>query len=88
MPVIVPPDPLIRAKVEERRRADQAGVDAHLRSSRVVRGYHAQASDDSIGHVADFLFDEETWAIRYSLPIRVTGYPASMYSFLRNGFAL
>lgn len=65
MPVIVPPDPLIRAKVEARRRADQAGPDAHLRSSRVVRGYHIQASDDSIGHVADFLFDEKTWAIRY-----------------------
>jgi hypothetical protein len=60
MPVIVPPDPLIRAKVEERRRADQAGVDAHPRSSQVVRGYHIQASDDSIGHVADFLFDEDT----------------------------
>jgi hypothetical protein len=65
MPVIVPPDPLIRAEVEARRRADQAGPDAHLRSSRVVRGYHIQASDDSIGHVADFLFDEDSWAIRY-----------------------
>jgi len=65
MPVIVPTDPLVSAMVEERRRTDQAGIDAHLRSSQVVWGYHIQASDDSIGHVADFLFDEDSWAIRY-----------------------
>jgi sporulation protein YlmC with PRC-barrel domain len=61
MPVIMPPD----ADVEERRRTDHAGGDAHLRSSRAVQGYHVQASNDSIGHVADFLFDEATWGICY-----------------------
>lgn len=67
MPVILPPDPQIRAEAEERRRihAHRADNDAHLRSSRAVHGYHIQASDDSIGHVADFLFDEATWVIRY-----------------------
>jgi hypothetical protein len=30
-----------------------------------MRGYHVHATDGSIGHVDDFLVDEETWAVRY-----------------------
>jgi sporulation protein YlmC with PRC-barrel domain len=37
----------------------------HLRSSRQVIGYHIQASDGSLGHVQDFIVDDETWDIRY-----------------------
>lgn len=37
----------------------------HLRSAREVRGYHIQGSDDAIGHVEDYIVDDETWAIRY-----------------------
>jgi hypothetical protein len=36
-----------------------------LRSSAVVTGYDIQATDDSIGRVKDFVFDDESWAIRY-----------------------
>ena len=39
--------------------------DSHLRSTFDVSGYHIQALDDEIGHVDDFLIDDETWAIRY-----------------------
>jgi uncharacterized protein YrrD len=39
--------------------------DAHLRSSHHVSGYDIQATDDEIGHVEDFIIDDETWAIRY-----------------------
>jgi hypothetical protein len=39
--------------------------DAHLRSTHEVSGYHLQASDGEIGHVDDFVIDDETWAIRY-----------------------
>ena len=47
-------------------RARVAGSDdVHLRSSDEVKGYDIQAPDDSIGHVKDFIFDEESWAIRY-----------------------
>ena len=28
-------------------------------------GYHIQAFDGEIGHVEDFIFDDETWTIRY-----------------------
>ncbi|MEO7889701.1 MAG: PRC-barrel domain-containing protein [Vicinamibacterales bacterium] len=40
-------------------------ADSHLRSIKEVTGYHIQASDGEIGHVEDFLVDDETWAIRY-----------------------
>jgi len=33
--------------------------------SEKVRGFHLHASDGPIGHVDDFLFDEQTWTIRY-----------------------
>jgi sporulation protein YlmC with PRC-barrel domain len=49
-------------------RAPEPGVkhwDAHLRSANVVSGYHVQTAAEEIGHVKDFILDDETWAIRY-----------------------
>ncbi len=40
-------------------------ADRHLRSAREVRGYHVQGLDDSIGHIDDFIVDDETWEVRY-----------------------
>ena len=37
----------------------------HLRSTYAVSGYNVQALDGDIGHVKDFILDDETWAIRY-----------------------
>lgn len=37
----------------------------HLRSAKAIVGYRIHATDGEIGHVADFLVDDETWAIRY-----------------------
>lgn len=39
--------------------------DSHLRSTHAVTGYHLWARDGEIGHVEDFVIDDETWAIRY-----------------------
>jgi hypothetical protein len=39
--------------------------DAHLRSAKAVTGHHIEATDGSIGHVKDFIIDDETWAVRY-----------------------
>ena len=39
--------------------------DAHLRSTHDVSGHHLQAADGKIGHVEDFIIDDEAWAIRY-----------------------
>ena len=56
-------------ELEERRLADQMmqsrPADAHLRSARKVRRYRIAATDHGVGHVEDFLINDETWAIRY-----------------------
>jgi sporulation protein YlmC with PRC-barrel domain len=48
-------------------RAMDRPEDVHLRSSDHVTGYHIAGTDDEIGHVQDFIFDDESWAIRYLL---------------------
>ena len=44
---------------------DMEPAKSHLVSAIEVTGYHIQATDDVIGHVEDFIVDDETWAIRY-----------------------
>jgi hypothetical protein len=39
--------------------------DPNLRSTSAVTGHHIQAQDGEIGHVEDFIIDDETWSIRY-----------------------
>lgn len=39
--------------------------DPHLCSAKEVKGYHIRATDDDIGHVDEFLVDQDGWAIRY-----------------------
>ena len=39
--------------------------DPHLRSTKDVIGHSIQALDGEIGHVEDFVVDDETWIIRY-----------------------
>ena len=39
--------------------------DRHLRSTHAVSSYHIAALDGDIGHVEDFIVDDETWTIRY-----------------------
>jgi hypothetical protein len=39
--------------------------DPHLRSVEEVTGYHIQARDGQIGHVEDYIVDDETWEIHY-----------------------
>ena len=39
----------------------------HLRSVKEVTGYHIRAEDGEVGHVEDFILDEETWTIRYTV---------------------
>lgn len=48
---------------EMRRNEDQN--DPNLRSTHTVIDYWIHASDGHIGHVEDFLLDENTWSIRY-----------------------
>jgi hypothetical protein len=54
----LPPKTAAAAKGHEPRR-----VDGHLRSTRAVNGYHLKGTDDTVGHVCDFLMDAQSWAI-------------------------
>lgn len=50
--------------VGENIRKEREQGDPHLRSGREVVGYEIQATDDTVGHVEDFLFDDRDWSIR------------------------
>jgi hypothetical protein len=52
---------------EEMLAREHESTDPHLRSARDVTGYYLQATDGDLGHVEDFLVDDETWAIRYCI---------------------
>ena len=48
-----------------RAHASHAAGNAHLRSAHELHGYHVHGSDGTLGHVEDFIVDDETWQIRY-----------------------
>jgi hypothetical protein len=61
------PYPYITRDREQWKNHTKAGRnwDPHLRSTAAVAGYKIEAKDGAIGHVEDFVIDDETWAIRY-----------------------
>jgi sporulation protein YlmC with PRC-barrel domain len=48
---------------EAEARDTQRQADRNLRSALETQGYHVKASDGEIGHVEDFLVEEESWRI-------------------------
>lgn len=53
-------------QIEESSGAESAEKgDSTLRSTKEVTGYHIEASNGEIGHVEDFIVDEDDWTIRY-----------------------
>lgn len=63
------PTPILPLPVDEAA-PDQAEQpkqpqNPHLRSSDEVASYHIHARDGDIGHVKDFILDDQDWAIRY-----------------------
>ena len=59
----LPPKPLPAEPTSASARSPES-ADAHLRSTQAVNGYHIQASDGMIGHICDFMMDDQSWAIR------------------------
>jgi sporulation protein YlmC with PRC-barrel domain len=55
------------AEREREAIASQRGEDANLRSAKEVIGYHVEASDGEIGHIEDFLIDDQSSRIRYAV---------------------
>ena len=41
----------------------QVSSDPHLRNTQEITGYHIQGTDRGVGHVADFIIDDESWTI-------------------------
>ena len=65
-PMYCPQIPVLDQKrIEERRAEREEAGDLHLRSANKVTGYHIEATDGDVGHVEDFILDNETWEIRY-----------------------
>jgi sporulation protein YlmC with PRC-barrel domain len=50
---------LVPPVIEEKTSTD----DVHLRSADQVTGYHVHATDGEIGHVYDFVIDDQTWQV-------------------------
>jgi hypothetical protein len=40
-------------------------ADVHLRNTKEVASYHIAATDGEIGHVVDFIVEDDSWKIRY-----------------------
>jgi sporulation protein YlmC with PRC-barrel domain len=59
------PDSPEAARIEKARLAEETSGDPHLHSANEVIGYYIQARDGDIGHIDDFIIDDETWTIQY-----------------------
>ena len=53
------------ATVSDVLEAGDGEGDPNLRSIGSVTGYHIQATDGPLGHLENFLVDEQTWTIAY-----------------------
>lgn len=61
------PQPIPVSKEEREKLEAEKMEETHLRSTREVIGYHIQVTDDEIGHVEDFIVEDEDWVIRYMI---------------------
>ncbi|MGF6755850.1 PRC-barrel domain-containing protein [Paraburkholderia sp. GAS42] len=57
--------------------ADKPPGDSHLRSTDAVDGYHIEAADGVFGHVSGFIFDDQTWTMRYLVVDTRNWWPAA-----------
>ncbi|MHB1678087.1 MAG: PRC-barrel domain-containing protein [Sulfuriferula sp.] len=57
-------DAVTRAR-QDRGEGEHEAADSHLQSGKEVVGYEIMATDGSIGNVENFVFDDQSWAIRY-----------------------
>ena len=87
------PRPLVRASAQQPdvdARLAQVVLssppgDSHLRSCAAVTGYHIEATDGAIGHVADFIVDDHSWEIHYVVVDTSNWWLGHRVMFARNG---
>jgi len=81
------PYPRLLNRVEaDRRIPENTDNDPNLRSTREVNGYHIQAVDEDIGHVEDFIVDQDSWVIRYLVIDTRNWIPASKKVLIAPGW--
>ena len=68
---------MLRRTEENRQTPDNFEDRTRLRSTREVIGYHIQAMDKDIGHIEDFVVDQNMWVIRYLIIDTSNWLPAS-----------
>jgi len=61
--------------IDKAARAAHIASSGKLQSAAHVKGYVIHATDGTLGHVSDFLFDDETWAIRHLVVETRNGWP-------------
>lgn len=57
--------PYVNKLAQELDVRQHESADGNLRSARAVTGYGLRATDGDLGHVEDFLIDQQDWAIHY-----------------------
>jgi len=63
---IIPLTPSVdRSTIRNRETKTSSNGDQHLRSCKEVAGYHIHTADGDVGHVNDFIMDDQTWKISY-----------------------
>jgi hypothetical protein len=60
-----PPYPGLSGSEDDIREAVQNLEDPNLRSVDAITGYYIEATDGEIGHVEDFLLQDDNWSIHY-----------------------
>jgi uncharacterized protein YrrD len=63
---VIPSTPVIDPNMlRDAEKIDKNAGDPHLRSCHRVTGYHIRATDGDIGHINDYILDDQTWQISY-----------------------
>ncbi|MEP6627536.1 MAG: PRC-barrel domain-containing protein [Ginsengibacter sp.] len=63
---VMPAAPLFDERIPkngENEKMQREHNDMHLRSTERISGYHIHANDGEIGHVYDFIIDDESWKV-------------------------
>ena len=78
VPAAMPPPIPSRTQdeIQEMQRRERESSDPHLHSADEVIGrYYIEATDGDIGHVEEFLIDDESWSVRYMVVDTVNWWP-------------
>jgi hypothetical protein len=62
-PVVPLPSPPLPGATSDATDVALERADLHLLSAQAVKGYQLQASDGIVGHVCDFMMDDQSWVI-------------------------